>query len=201
MLYLNISMIFFLFLELYPESCTTECTCYSDSYHLVAQCSGVSHIPASLPHDLDWLILSGNKISKLDETNTRFKSNLSKLNLSSNQIEWIPDAFLQQFTQLSSLDVSHNKLKSLPRILENMTSLSEIRISGNSFECYCQDTWITDWVVKNLEVIKDVHSEKCEMESGSRIEIKYASRVKMGCTDYQIPKWLAPGEKKYSYTV
>ena len=184
---------------MYPESCRTECTCYSDHHHLVAKCSGVSHIPTSLPHDLDWLILSGSNIPTLDETNTTFQSSLSKLDLRSNQIEWIPDEFLQQFTQLLSLDVSNNKLSSLPRILENMTSLSEICISGNSFECNCQDTWITEWVVKNLKVIKDVHSAKCQMESGSRIQIKHADRMNMGCINYQLPKWVTPGEKKYNY--
>ena len=73
---------------MYPESCQGDCRCFSsrEERALVADCShsGLTGIPSSLPEALDWLILSHNSISYMNQDlgNLKFLTEISKLNLS-----------------------------------------------------------------------------------------------------------------------
>ena len=100
---------------------------------------------------------------------------------------------MEQFAQLKSLDISNNKLRSLPRTIENMTSLEEIWISGNNFECNCDNIWMRDWVVNNTDIIRDSERAMCRMESDSWIQIKMMDDVDMGCVSQHIPRWVIAG--------
>ena len=136
------SMYIHIFVEQYPESCTTDCRCYSNTHHkaLVANCSnsGLTQIPSSLPKELNWLIMSVNYISFLGEVyfNNTSLGHLSKLNSERNTIVNISSSFMKIFIQssrLSLLDLSFNKLRSLPKNIKNLTFLQEVKISGNQF--------------------------------------------------------------------
>ena len=162
----------------------------------MAECSGLTQLPSSLPDDLDWLILHNNNISSLEYANASFQSSLSKLNLNSTFLEQISNEFLEQFVQLKFLDISNNKLRSLPKAIENMTSLEAIWISGNNFECNCDNIWMRDWVVNNMDIIHDSERAKCQMNSGSSIQIKIMDGVAMGCVCQQIPIWISAGRGK-----
>ena len=155
--------------ERFPKS--GECRCFSDRDHmaLVAKCTVVNELPPSLPDDLDWLILSGNNITELVDTNNTLLTGLSKLDLNSNSIKIISSEFLEQFSQLSSLDISNNKLNSLPKILENLTKLEEVWISGNDFECNYGNIWMSYWAENQTDFIQDLEETKCQMEYDSWI--------------------------------
>ena len=97
---------------------------------------------------------------------------------------------MEQFAQLKSLDISNNKLRFLPRTIENMTSLEEIWISGNNFECNCDNIWMRGWVVNNTKIIRDSEKAMCR---DSWIQIKMMDDVEMGCVSQQIPRWVIAG--------
>ena len=163
---------------------------------LVAECFGLTEMPSSLPDDLDWLILLENNISIVDTKNITFPLRISKLDFNSNFFEQISNEFLEQFFELTSLDISNNKLRFLPGIISNMTSLEEVWITGNNFECNCDSIWMRDWVVNNTDIIHDSDEAKCHMESGSWIQIKTMNEVDMGCVDHYIPIWVITGKTK-----
>ena len=180
----------------HAESFASECRCYQHfrerAHTLVANCSslGLTKIPSSLPRDTDWLLLSGNKISALDEefSNMPFLKQLSKLDLKGNRVERLSKDFIEVFVQASqllSLDISDNNLTSLPPNIKNIASLNELWISGNQFKCRCDSIWMKDWILDNkTKLIPDHKSVKCQMPSGKSIPIIAISKVNMGCIDW-----------------
>ena len=127
----------------------TECKCYSNRHQaaLVADCShsDLSHVPDSLPEHTDWLLLSGNNISSLSSKNTANNKtiyHLSKLDLYDNKVANISSEMVDNFIESNSLmylDISNNQLRSLPENIRNMTSLKTLKLSGNIFECSCEN--------------------------------------------------------------
>ena len=196
-MYINI------FVEQYPESCATVCRCYSNRHHkvLVANCSysDLTQIPSSLPKELDWLIMSGNNISFLGEEKISNSSlgHLSKLNLQKNTIVNISSSFMKIFIQhsrLSFLDLSFNKLRNLPKNIKNLTFLQEVKISGNQFQCTCDNLWKKDWILNNSNVVVDYKNIKCKMKGGKKVAIVQMNEVDMGCIpDESFPIWKIAG--------
>ena len=185
----------------YPQSCESECRCYSNRHDgvLVADCShsGLVKLPKSLPDDLDWLYLSGNKISLSDANATignemhRYLYHISKLDVRSNFITNILSKFLDIFVesnQLLVLDISYNNLTTLNHKIKNLTSLEKIDISGNQFLCLCENFWIRDWILNNTNVINNYKTIKCQMPSGKWIPVITMSEEEMGC-HYHFPLW------------
>ena len=156
---------------------------------LVVNCSssGLTKIPPSLPRDTDWLLLSGNNISALDEelSNMPLLSHISKLDLRTNKIKRLSKDFIDVFVQASqllSLDISDNKLTSLPPNIKNISSLNELWISKNQFKCRCDSIWMKDWILDNkTEVVRHHNSVKCQMPSGKWIPVIKMREVDLGC--------------------
>ena len=155
---------------------------------LVADCSnsGLTNIPTSLPDDLDWLILSGNNISFLGvkASNNNTLMHISKLILQNNRITNISENFLDIFvnnSKLLFLDVSSNNLKFIPQNIRNMTSFKKLNIQGNNFQCSCNNTWMRNWFLNNVETIANYKEVKCQMKGGKWIPIVQMNEVDMGC--------------------
>ena len=114
-----------------------------------------------------------------------FLSHISKLDLRANRVERLSRDFIEVFVQASqllSMDISDNKLTSLPPNIKNISSLNELRISGNQFKCRCDSIWMKDWILDNkTEVVRDHNSVKCQMPSGKWISIIKMREVDMGC--------------------
>ena len=192
---------YFVFTGVYPESCESECRCYSNRHEgvLVADCShsGLTKLPASLPEDLDWLYLPENKISLSDAHYTanyemhRYLYHISKLDMRSNAITNISSKFLDIFVdsnRLLVLDISYNNLTTLPDKIKNLTSLEKININRNQFTCQCDNYWMRDWILNNTEIVNDYKVVTCEMPGGKWIPVIKMSEEDMGC-HYHFPLW------------
>ena len=131
------------------------CRCYTDvlTRALVADCSnlGLVEIPQNLPNYTDWLIVSENNISSLNQEilETSYFPYLTKLDISGNSLVNISNLFevyICSISRLSLLDISNNNLTTLPRNIMNISSLSNLWLDGNSFKCICDNFWMRDWL-------------------------------------------------------
>ena len=171
----------------------TECRCYSNRHQgaLVADCShsGLTEVPDSLPEQTDWLLLSGNNISSLSLKNTANNEtiyHLSKLDLYDNNIGNISSEMVDNFIESNSLmylDISNNQLRSLPENIRNITSLKTLKLSGNIFECSCENFWMKEWLLNETGIVKDFENIKCQMNSGKWIPVVHMDKTDMGCVD------------------
>lgn len=87
---------------------------------------------AQIRQDVNWLILSDNKIKKISKEIKAFK-NLSRLALNDNRIEEI-SAELGDCIGVTWMDLTRNKLKKLPLELGTLTRISGLGLSENEFE-------------------------------------------------------------------
>ena len=133
-------------------------------------------IPQNLPNYTDWLTISGNNISSLNQNipQTSFLPHLTKLDISKNSLNNISMDFINVFTvcfsRLSVLDISHNSLVTLPRDIMNISSLKNLQLTGNSFQCNCENIWMKDWL-NNSDIVKDSANITCTMKGLSLKEI------------------------------
>ena len=139
----------------------------------MADCANASltKIPKSLPKDTNWLILSRNNISSFQVTILQRLYDLSRLDLQNNKIKYISEEFLKYLktqSNLVDLDISSNELKSIPRNFIP-TILKALRLSGNRFECTCNNIWMKKWLTDRREVVQDYKTVDCQMESGKHI--------------------------------
>ena len=92
------------------------------------------------------------------------------------------DGFIQTNT-LMYLNISNNKLSSLPENIKNLTSLKTLKVSGNIFECSCENFWMKQWLLNETQVVENFESIKCKMKSGKRIPVVHMDKADMGCVD------------------
>ena len=154
----------------------------------MANCSNLNltEIPHNLPNYTDWLIVSGNNISFLNQEILQhsFLPHLTKLDISRNSLNTISkefiDLFVHCYSRLFFLDISNNNLTTLPRNIQNMSSLQSLRFSGNILECICENIWIKDWLNKS-DIIEDSTNISCTMPSGEEIQMLYTNTNDMDC--------------------
>ena len=172
-------MVFLHYLFSDEFSCGNNCTCYTDVHTraLVADCSNqeLMKIPHNLPNYTDWLIVSKNNISSVNQEilQTSFFPYLTKIDISRNSLDNISnvlDIFTCCSSRLSSLDISNNNLTRLPRIFQNISSLRSLRISENPLECNCESLWMKDWLTIS-SVIENPTNITCTMAGSPPSEI------------------------------
>ena len=163
----------------------------------MADCAhaGLTQIPKSLPKDTDWLILSGNNISSLHMEDLKLLSILSSLDLKYNTIESISEDFVEYYSKHSNLinfDISHNELRTLPK---NATFFKKLSLSGNRFQCKCDNMWMRNWLINQSEaaldfskvrlnnsgIIEDATDINCTLSSGEEIRMIDMNPRDMGC--------------------
>ena len=59
------------------------------------------------------------------------------------------------FNQLVDLDLSFNQLRTLPYRIRNLSSLETLWLSGNPFECSCQNVWLRQFIVNGTINVPD----------------------------------------------
>ena len=156
------------------------CRCYTDvlTRALVADCSnlGLVEIPQNLPNYTDWLIVSENNISSLNQEilETSYFPYLTKLDISGNSLVNISNLFevyTCSISRLSLLDISNNNLTTLPRNIMNISSLSNLWLDGNSFKCICDNFWMRDWL-NNSGIVENYTNITCTMSKADAKEIR-----------------------------
>ena len=144
---------------------------------MAAQNLGLIEIPQNLPNYTDWLVIPGNNISSLDQETlkTPFLPYITRLDISQNRLENISHEFIELFThpyfsRLSFLDISNNNLVRLPRNIMNISSLRNLRLTGNSFQCNCENLWMKKWL-NNSNIIENSTNIRCTMSKTPGEEI------------------------------
>ena len=94
----------------------------------------------------------------------------------------VVDGFIQSH-KLLYFNISHNKLISLPENIKNLTTLKTLKLSGNTFECSCENFWMKKWLLNETQVVDDFEKIKCKMKSGKKIAVVHMDKTDMGCVD------------------
>lgn len=104
---------------------------------------------------LSVLDLSGNQLSSLASSLSRWTSSLQTLLLSQNQISHLPSGFLSEASSLMHLDLSSNLIKMINKSTlqtKTTTNLSSLKLDGNPFDCTCDIGDFRRWLDENLNV-------------------------------------------------
>lgn len=84
---------------------------------------------ASLPAELEWLILTDNQLTELPVDFGRY-TKLRKVALAGNQLSWLPDS-MQQCRELGLLRLSLNNFESFPDWLFELPKLAWLALGAN----------------------------------------------------------------------
>ncbi|KAH3742390.1 hypothetical protein DPMN_049132 [Dreissena polymorpha] len=127
------------------------------------------------------LILRGNSIQLMDNTNGLFKDNiqLEVLDLSHNHLNFIPDEPFRYLTNLKVLNMSYNHLKSarLGLRFQVTTQLSVIDFSGNDIENVLASDFMA---IRSWEPIaKSINFSSCNLKSIEPDAIKSFKKLDM----------------------
>jgi Leucine-rich repeat (LRR) protein len=95
---------------------------------------GLTSIPADVftRTDLEYLDLSGNRLTGAPQSQIGQLKNLTFLDLSDNALTGLP-AELGKLSKLETLDASNNNLTGLPMEIGNLTQLRLLDVSGNDY--------------------------------------------------------------------
>lgn len=104
----------------------------------------ISHLGFIASTKLNYLDLSENEIELITSEDIPFLQHLQYLNLNRNNL--ISLDFIQNLPFLQTLKVAQNHIRHVPVLITHNTSLlSEIDLSGNTFECNCDIIQFTQW--------------------------------------------------------
>ncbi|KFO19280.1 toll-like receptor 8 [Fukomys damarensis] len=104
---------------------------------------------------LQVLDLSGNQLSSLTSSLSRFTSSLRTLLLSQNRIFHLPSGFLSGASSLIHLDLSSNLIKMINKStlqIKTTTNLASLKLDGNPFDCTCDIGDFRRWMDENLNI-------------------------------------------------
>ncbi|XP_004409274.1 PREDICTED: toll-like receptor 8 [Odobenus rosmarus divergens] len=106
------------------------------------------------PH-LQVLDLSGNRLSSITNSLSKFTPSLRTLLLHRNRISHLPSSFLSEASGLVHLDLSSNLLKMINKSTlqtKTNTSLTILELGRNPFDCTCDIGDFRRWMDENLNV-------------------------------------------------
>ncbi|XP_007517535.1 toll-like receptor 8 [Erinaceus europaeus] len=104
---------------------------------------------------LRMLDLSGNQLSSVTNSLSKFTPSLQTLLLRQNRISQLPPDFLSQASSLKHLDLGSNLLQTINKsTLQTKTSpnLAVLELGGNPFDCTCDIGDFRIWIDENLHV-------------------------------------------------
>eukprot|EP00062_Callorhinchus_milii_P013376 gi/632961613/ref/XP_007896851.1/ PREDICTED: toll-like receptor 2 [Callorhinchus milii] len=97
----------------------------------------LKEIPKDLPESTQYLDLSYNNLTSLNDVDLQLLQNLCFLRLSNNRIRFVSEACFQMNSNLEILDLSHNLLETIPYLpLRYVLGLRVLDISGNLYRSY-----------------------------------------------------------------
>ncbi|XP_064455403.1 protein toll-like isoform X2 [Ornithodoros turicata] len=152
-------------LDIWLEDCDEKCTCkcMTKGYEgfIKVDCShrNMEAVPRKFPEDTAVVDLSGNLLDTLDTSLAEEAPAVRSLNLSNNlytALDWkaLP-------TNLSYLSLQNNSFKHFPLSIVDNLNLSGIWLSGNPWDCDCEDYAFRQWAESHEDTIRDAHDVRC----------------------------------------
>ncbi|KAL3835781.1 hypothetical protein ACJMK2_021257 [Sinanodonta woodiana] len=134
------------------DGCPSRCFCQIRPYlnHTFVDCSGLGLVkfPSALPvtkYPLLIINLSYNSIQQLEETN--YSNSIVQLYLANNKIQTINESVLMLFDNNIYLDLQNNQITTIPKTILRF-EYKNVSLGGNPLKCYCEMTWMIDWIKK-----------------------------------------------------
>ncbi|KAM9818525.1 leucine-rich repeat LGI family member 2-like isoform X2 [Syngnathus typhle] len=144
-------------------------------------CVGTSHVPRSVPSDinslsivngsiaeipegmfslmpsLQLLLLNANSLTTIKDDAFYGLPNLEYLFIEGNKIETITKNAFRGLRDLTHLSLANNKMKFLPRdLFFDLDSLLELDLRGNAFQCNCENKWLMTWLKNTNATVSDI---------------------------------------------
>ncbi|KAL3835782.1 hypothetical protein ACJMK2_021258 [Sinanodonta woodiana] len=134
------------------DGCPSRCFCQIRPYlnHTFVDCSGLGLVkfPSVLPiteYPRLVLNLSNNSIQQLEETN--YSNSIVQLYLANNKIQALNESILTLFDNNIYLDLQNNQITTIPKTILRF-EYKNVSLGGNPLKCYCEMTWMIDWIKK-----------------------------------------------------
>ena len=172
-----------------PITCGDRCRCYCrQDEGNVYNCSSTNmyRLPSEVnfTRGTDWLDFSDNRLNYLCGTH-RYLKKIHSFFLTNNNISEICDTTLNTLKhgRLEVLELSRNQLCGLPKLIQNVTSLTQLWLLENPLKCDCDMLWMKNWMENfnksGHRVVQKYDSLSCENMDGHPIHD--LDPVKMGC--------------------
>ena len=177
-----------------PIPCGDGCRCYyRQDEGNVYNCSSTYRLPAesNFPDGTDWLDVSHNKLNYLCGKHPYLKK-IQSFFLTNNNISEICDNTLNTLRhgRLEVLELSRNQLSGLPKLIQNVTSLTQLWLLDNPFKCDCDMLWMKNWMENfnksGSRVVQKYHYLGC---ANMNVPIHALDPVKMGCYPKELTLW------------
>ena len=72
-------------------------------------------------------------------------------------------------------------LNSIPKNIQNMSSLHEVKVHGNEFICNSENMWMKDWILNNTDFTTDYKKIVCIKSGDQPIPIIKINKAGLGC--------------------
>ncbi|XP_075532845.1 toll-like receptor 2 type-2 isoform X1 [Dermacentor variabilis] len=147
-------------------NCSRGCDCaclqdtpFSAAIHVNCSRKGLKELPEEFPSKTRVLDLSWNRLSQL-KNELIFKTPfLVSLNLANNLLSDIGTGVIPRSTE--RIDLSKNSLRTFPFGMVSERTVVAIRLSGNPWECSCQDYSFRQWAEAHSSAIQDYNETVC----------------------------------------
>ena len=162
------------------QGCPKECICKHTHHHTIfvyCQDKNLTQVPASMPHETEYLHLNKNQISLID--GKRYLTRLRYLNMSDNYLSFISPKALHML-QGAIVDLTRNKLTALPPDIQTM-KFSSLLIAHNVWRCDCQAIWMKHWLRSSSSFIADWDQIVCSSGGDPGVPIIYVEDERFVC--------------------
>ena len=141
-----------------PPGCSCENRCWDE--HIVVDCQSQSleEIPRSMPQGRIELNLINNQIREIPSHYNL--ENVTVLRLTDNKVIKLEDFVLKGLKHVKTLLIDSNMLTSLPEEIKTL-NFTKMALSKNDFKCDCNTKWMTHWLLKKKQHIRDYDKVLC----------------------------------------
>ena len=145
-----------------PHFCPPGCSCENrcSDEHIVIDCQNQSlkKIPSSMPRGRIELNLINNLIRDIPPYH--YLENVTVLKLTNNKVDQLKDSLPKRLKHVKTLLIDSNMLTSLPEEIKTL-KFTTIALSENNFTCDYNTKWMTHWLLKNKQHMRDYDKVLC----------------------------------------
>ena len=147
-----------------PPGCSCENRCSDEHIVIDCQSQSLEEIPISLPQGGLELNLINNQIREIPSHYNL--ENVTVLKLTDNKLIKLEDFVLKGLKHVKTLLIDSNMLTSLPEEIKTL-NFTRMALSKNDFKCDCNTKWMTHWLLKNKQHIRDYDKVLCSSSGQS----------------------------------